>query len=141
MVRRIRQAAVIGSGVMGGGIAALLASAGIRTLLLDIVPKDLKEEEKQDPKARNRIVQAGLNGLRHASPALLMHPKDADRITIGNLEDDFNQLSRCDWIVEVVVEHLKVKQQLFQRIVLVDTMASLCPPIHPACRSKRSART
>ena len=57
MVRRINKAAVIGSGIMGGGIAALLAAAGVDVLLLDIVPFDLKEEEKKDPKARNRIVR------------------------------------------------------------------------------------
>ncbi len=116
MIRKIKQAAVIGSGVMGGGIAALLASAGIPTLLLDIVPMDLPEDQKNDPKARNRIVKAGFDGLRKASPALLMHPRDIDRIRIGNLEDDFDKLAQCDWIVEVVVENLKVKQDLFQRI-------------------------
>ena len=57
MARKIRQAAVIGSGVMGGGIAALLASAGVETLLLDIVPFDLGEAEKDDPLARNRIAE------------------------------------------------------------------------------------
>ena len=62
MVRRINKAAVIGSGIMGGGIAALLAAAGVDMLLLDIVPFDLKEEEKKDKKARNRIVTMGLEG-------------------------------------------------------------------------------
>ncbi len=116
MTRRIRQAAVIGAGVMGGGIAALLASAGIKTLLLDIVPPDLEDEEKNDPRARNRIVRAGFDAMRSANPALLMHPSDADLITIGNLEDDFDRLSGCDWIVEVVVENLKVKQELLKKI-------------------------
>lgn len=119
MVRKIKQAAVIGSGVMGGGIAALLASAGIRTVLMDIVPFALSEDEQNDPKARNRIVQAGLDGLKKASPALLMHPKDSDRISIGNLEDDFDQLAHCDWIVEVVVENLEIKRDLFKRIETV----------------------
>jgi 3-hydroxyacyl-CoA dehydrogenase len=116
MMRKIRQAAVIGSGVMGGGIAALLASAGIQTLLLDIVPFDLKDDEKDDPKARNRMVQKGLDTVRMSSPALLMAAKDVDLISIGNLEDDFDKLAQCDWIVEVVVENLKVKQDLFKRI-------------------------
>jgi len=116
MVRKIRQAAVIGSGVMGGGIAALLAGAGIRTFLLDIVPFDLKEEEKDDPVARNRIVKAGLDSVLMSSPSLLMQKKDINRITIGNLEDDFDRISDCDWIVEVVVENLKIKQDLFKRI-------------------------
>ena len=116
MVRKIRKAAVIGSGVMGGGIAALLASAGIETLMLDIVPFDLKEEEKKDPKARNRMVKAGYDNLLTIQPALLMQKKDIQRISIGNLEDDFEKLAACDWIVEVVVENLKVKQDLFKRI-------------------------
>ena len=116
MVRKIRQTAVIGSGVMGGGIAALLAGAGIKTFLLDIVPFDLKEEERDDPVARNRIVKAGLDAVLMSSPSLLMQKKDVDRITIGNLEDDFDIISDCDWIVEVVVENLKIKQDLFKRI-------------------------
>lgn len=116
MARKIRQAAVIGAGVMGGGIAALLASAGIKTLLLDIVPPNLKEEEKSDPKARNRFVLNGLEGIRKAKPAALMHPSAIDLIAIGNTEDDFGKLADCDWIVEVVVENLKIKQDLFKRI-------------------------
>lgn len=116
MIRKIRQAAVIGSGVMGGGIAALMASAGIKTLLMDIVPFDLKDDQKDDPRQRNRIVKAGLDAMGMAQPALLMHPKEMDLISIGNLEDDFDQLARCDWIVEVVVENVKIKQALFKRI-------------------------
>jgi 3-hydroxyacyl-CoA dehydrogenase len=116
MTRKIRQAAVIGSGIMGGGIAALLAGAGIKTLLLDIVPFDLTDAEKEDPAARNRIVKTGLDGVLMSHPSLFMQKKDVDRITIGNLEDDFDKISSCDWIVEVVVENLKIKQDLFKRI-------------------------
>ncbi len=116
MKRKIRKAAVIGSGVMGGGIAALLASAGVKTLLLDIVPFDLSEEEKKDPAARNRIVQFGLDTIKMSRPAALMHPSDVNLISIGNLEDDFDKLAECDWIVEVVVENLNVKRDLFKKI-------------------------
>ena len=116
MARKIRQAAVIGSGIMGGGIAALLAGAGIKTLLLDIVPFDLTDAEKEDPAARNRIVKTGLDAVLMSSPSLFMQKKDVDRITIGNLEDDFDKISSCDWIVEVVVENLKIKRDLFKRI-------------------------
>ena len=116
-MRRMEKAAVIGSGIMGGGIAALLASAGIPTLLLDIVPFDLKEEEKNDPKARNRIVQGGLDAAIKAKPPLFMDKKnDAELISIGNLEDDIDKLKDCDWIVEVVVEKLEIKQDLFKKI-------------------------
>jgi len=116
MRRKIRTAAVIGSGVMGGGIAALLAAAGVKTLLLDIVPFDLKAEEKNDPAARNRIVKAGLDAVLASSPSLLMQKKDVDRITIGNLEDDLDKLADVDWIIEVVVENLQIKKDLFNRI-------------------------
>ena len=80
MSRKIQSAAVIGSGIMGGGIAALLAGAGIKTLLLDIVPPNLKAEEKKDPPARNRIVKAGLDAALAIQPALFMSPRDAERI-------------------------------------------------------------
>jgi len=119
MKRIIKTAGVIGSGIMGGGIAALLASAGIKTLLLDIVPSDIPNDKENDPKSRNRIVQAGLDAVLNAKPALLMQKRDAARIQIGNLEDDFDRLADCDWIVEVVVENLGVKQDLLKRLETV----------------------
>jgi 3-hydroxyacyl-CoA dehydrogenase len=119
MARKIRQAAVIGSGIMGGGIAALLAGAGVKVLLLDIVPFDLKEEEKKDPAARNRIVKAGLDAALASSPSLFFNKKDAGRIAIGNLEDDIDKLAGCDWIVEVVVERLDIKRSLFEKVAKV----------------------
>ncbi len=119
MTRKIRKAAVIGSGIMGGGIAALLAGAGINVLLLDMVPIDLADKEKTDPAARNRIVQAGLTAALAASPSLFFTKKDAARISTGNLEDDFDKLADCDWIIEVIVENLKIKQNLFKRIEAV----------------------
>jgi len=125
MPRKIQSAAVIGSGIMGGGIAALLAGAGIKTLLLDIVPPNLKAEEKKDPPTRNRIVKAGLDAALAIQPALFMSPRDAERITIGNLEDDFAKIADCDWIVEVVVENLKVKQDLLKRIEPVRKKGSI----------------
>ncbi len=119
MVRHIRKAAVIGAGTMGGGIAALLASAGIHTLLLDIVPPDLSEDEKKDRIARNRIAKAGLDRAIMAQPPLFMHLDDTARITAGNLEDDVERLADCDWIIEAVVEDLGIKQNLFKRIETV----------------------
>ncbi|UCF92177.1 MAG: enoyl-CoA hydratase/isomerase family protein [Desulfobacterales bacterium] len=116
MPKKIRMAAVIGSGVMGGGIAALLAGAGVQTLLLDIVPLALKEEERNKPQARNRIVKAGLDAALLAQPPLFMTPQDVGRIAIGNLEDDFDKLADCDWIIEVVVENLRIKRDLLQRL-------------------------
>jgi 3-hydroxyacyl-CoA dehydrogenase len=117
MIRRIEKVGVIGSGIMGGGIAALCASARIPTVMLDIVPFDLKEEEKKNPAARNRIVKAGLEAQTKARPAAFMDKKfDPTVIETGNLEDDFGKLADCDIIFEVVVENLKIKQELFASI-------------------------
>ena len=116
MTRKIRQAAVIGSGIMGGGIAALLAGAGIKVQLLDIVPFDLKGDEKKDPIARNRIVKAGLDAALASAPSLFFNKKDAGLISIGNLEDDIDTLKECDWIIEVIVENLNIKRELFTKI-------------------------
>jgi 3-hydroxyacyl-CoA dehydrogenase len=106
---------------MGGGIAALLAAAGVKTLLLDMVPFDLKEEEKNDPAARNRIAKAGLDALLGSSPPLLMQKNDVERISIGNLADDFEKIADVDWVIEVVVENLQIKRDLLQRIEKVRT--------------------
>ena len=125
MIRKIRKAAVIGSGIMGGGIAAILAGAGVKVQLLDIVPFDLKEEEKNNPAARNRIVKAGFDAALGAMPALFYSPKDAGLVSIGNLEDDIQTLSECDWIVEVVVENLKIKKELFTKIEKVRKPGSI----------------
>ena len=119
MTKKIRKAAVIGSGIMGGGITALLAGAGVKVLLLDIVPFDLKEEEKNNPAARNRIVKAGLDAALASRPSLFMTKKDAALIETGNLEDNFDKLGTCDWIIEVVVERLDIKRELFKRIETV----------------------
>jgi len=116
MSRKISKAAVIGSGIMGGGIAALLAGAGVKVLLLDIVPFNLTDEEKKDPAARNRIVEAGMQAALKSQPALFYTKKQAALVSTGNLEDDFDKLADCDWICEVVVENLKIKQDLFKRI-------------------------
>ncbi|MEH0018516.1 MAG: 3-hydroxyacyl-CoA dehydrogenase NAD-binding domain-containing protein [Desulfobacter sp.] len=125
MVRKIRKAAVIGSGIMGGGIAALLAGAGVDVLLLDIVPFDLTDEEKNDPAARNRIVQAGMDAALASKPSLFFNKKDAARIAIGNLDDDIEKLADCDWIVEVVVENLKIKRDLFEKIAKIRKQGSV----------------
>jgi 3-hydroxyacyl-CoA dehydrogenase len=116
MIRKVRKAAVIGSGIMGGGIAALLAGAGVKVQLLDIVPFDLKDEEKNDPTARNRMVKAGLDAALASSPSLFFNKKDAGLISIGNLEDDIETLADCDWIIEVVVENLGIKRDLFAKV-------------------------
>ena len=126
MTRRIEKACVIGSGIMGGGIAALCASAGVKTLLLDIAPFNLTDEEKNDRKAKQRIVQAGLDAQLKAKPAAFMDKKhDLSLIELGNLTDDFDKIAECDIIFEVVVEDLKIKQDLFARLEKVRKPGSI----------------
>ena len=106
---RIDRAAVLGAGVMGATIAAHMANAGIRVLLLDVVPKDGGD--------RNRIAAAGLAALEKAKPAAAYLASNLALIEVGNLEDDLARLSDCDWVVEVVVENMAVKKQLLgQRV-------------------------
>jgi len=118
----IRKAAVLGAGTMGAAIAAHLAGCGIPTLLLDVVPTELTEEEKRgrltltDREVRDRIARQGLERVRQATPPPLYLPKDAERITIGNLADDLPRLTEVDWIVEAVVEDLQVKRGLLQQV-------------------------
>lgn len=113
---RIRKVGVLGAGVMGSGIAAHCAGAGVQVLLLDIVPPDLKPEEKNDRRARNRFADGGKERALKAKPAAFFTPKDAALIETGNLEDDLDKLATCDWIVEAVKEDAKVKQELFAKI-------------------------
>jgi 3-hydroxyacyl-CoA dehydrogenase len=125
MAYHIRKVGVIGAGTMGGGIAAHLANIGIPVVLLDMVPPDLNEAEKSNPKARNRIVQSLFDRMAKAKPANLARADRADLITLGNLEDDFDQLADCDWIVEVIIEQLAPKQALMERIEAVRKPGSI----------------
>lgn len=119
MTFRIHKVAVLGAGTMGGGIAAHLANIGIDVVLLDMVPPNLSEAERQDPKARNRIVNAGYERMAKARPANLAGTDRANFITLGNFEDDFDKIAGCDWIVEAIVEQLEPKQQLMARVEAV----------------------
>jgi len=122
LVKQIRKVAVIGSGVMGSGIAAHLVNCGIPTLMLDIVPKDLTEAEKakgltlEDRAVRNRIVEEAKKRLLKQKPAPLTHKDNLALLETGNLEDDIERIAEADWIIEVVVEKLEVKQQVFAQI-------------------------
>jgi 3-hydroxyacyl-CoA dehydrogenase len=121
-MKRIDQVAVLGAGVMGGTIAAHLANAGARVLLLDVVPKEPTAEERAagltlaDPAVRNRIATAGRAALEKMKPAPLFVPGALARIEVGNLEDDLPRLGTCDWVVEVVIENLEIKKRLLDRI-------------------------
>lgn len=113
---KIRKAAVLGAGVMGSAIAAHFAGAGITTELLDIVPPDLGDAEKPDPKARNRFAQTGLERALAAKPAAFYDTDAARLVRVGNLDDHLDRLADCDLVIEAVVENLAIKRALFEKI-------------------------
>ena len=115
-MRHIKKVAVLGSGIMGSGIACHLANVGMDVLLLDIVPFDITEEEKSDPRQRNRIVNDSLSKAIKSKPAPLYRKEYASRISTGNFDDDFERVKDCDWIIEVVVERLDIKKQIFENV-------------------------
>ncbi len=118
----IERAAVIGAGVMGAAIAAHLANAGIPTLLLDLKPDALTDEEAaagltlDDPRVALRNVKRGFDGALKAKPAALYNLRASQLITLGNLDDDLEQLEHVDWVIEAVIENLEIKQDLLARI-------------------------
>ena len=122
MNKHIKKVAVIGSGIMGSGIACHFANIGVEVLLLDIVPKSLNEKEEKagrslsDKVVRNRLVNDALAASLKSKPSPIYDQKFAQRISTGNLEDDLAQISKVDWIIEVVVERLDIKNQLFDSI-------------------------
>jgi 3-hydroxyacyl-CoA dehydrogenase len=122
MIRRINKVAVIGSGIMGSGIACHFANIGVEVLLLDIVPRELNDAEKakgktlEDPVVRNRMVNDNLKAALKSKPSPIYHKDFAKRIETGNLEDDLKKISNVDWIIEVVVERLDIKQKVFEQV-------------------------
>ncbi|MVM31775.1 3-hydroxyacyl-CoA dehydrogenase [Spirosoma sp. HMF4905] len=120
--RTIRRVAVLGSGIMGSRIAAHFANIGVDVLLLDIVPKEPNELEQAkglttaSPLVRNRIVTDAFQTMLKASPASLYSPKFADRIKLGNFDDNLKDISSFDWVIEVVVERLDVKRSVYERV-------------------------
>ena len=121
-IRRISKVAVIGSGIMGSGIACHFANIGVEVLLLDIAPNELNEKEKvkglalSDAAVRNRIVDTNLLQAIKSNPAPLYHADFIKRIHTGNLSDDISKIADVDWIIEVVVERLDIKQGVFEQI-------------------------
>ncbi|PKD20949.1 3-hydroxyacyl-CoA dehydrogenase [Salegentibacter salinarum] len=122
MKRRINKVAVIGSGIMGSGIACHFANIGVEVLLLDIVPRELNEKEKkkgltlEDKQVRDRLVNESLQSALKSKPSPIYHKDFANRIETGNMEDDISKVSEVDWIIEVVVERLDIKQQVFENL-------------------------
>ena len=114
MEKRIEKTVVLGAGTMGSRIAAHFANAGVPCVLLDIVPANLPAEA---PSAeRNRIVRAGLEAARKSKPAAFFTSSLADKIAIGNFEDDLARCAEADWIIEVVAENLEIKRKLLGRV-------------------------
>ncbi|MBM7600644.1 3-hydroxyacyl-CoA dehydrogenase [Virgibacillus halotolerans] len=122
MKQSIKRAAVLGSGVMGSGIAAHLANVGIPTIMLDVVPRGLTKAEAQkgftleDSQVRNRVAAQSKKALIKQKPSPLTTKENLDLIEVGNMDDDMEKLADVDWIIEVVVENLDVKKQVFANV-------------------------
>lgn len=112
--RAIKKVAVLGSGVMGSRIAAHFAGIGVQVILLDIQPKDLPENAKHAEK--NKIVNDALSAAAKSSPSPLYTKDVLKRITTGNFTDNMKDIATCDWVIEVVVERLDIKQSIFEQV-------------------------
>jgi 3-hydroxyacyl-CoA dehydrogenase len=129
--RRIKKIAIIGSGIMGSGIACHFANIGVEVLLLDIVPRELNDIEKakgltlEHKAVRNRIVNDSLTASLKSKPSPIYHQSFSNRITTGNLEDDISKVANVDWIMEVVVERLDIKKQVFEKLEKYRTPGTL----------------
>jgi len=122
MIRRINKVAVLGSGVMGSGIACHFANIGLEVLLIDIVPRELNDKEKKeglaisDKVVRNRIVNDALAASLKSKPSPIYNKSFAKRIATGNFDDDLAKIKDYDWVIEVVVERLDIKQSVFENV-------------------------
>ncbi len=122
MKRNIKKVAVIGSGIMGSGIACHFANIGVEVLLLDIVPRELTEAEQkkgltlESKDVRNKIVNEHLTNALKSKPSPIYHQSFASRITTGNTTDDMAKIADVDWIIEVVVERLDIKKLVFEQV-------------------------
>ena len=118
-MKRINRVAILGAGTMGARIAAHFANAGVPSYLLDIVPPDA------DVPARNKIATAGLDAAKKSKPAAFFNAALADKISIGNFEDDLQRIKDADWIIEVVAENLEIKRNLLARVAQVRKPGSI----------------
>lgn len=122
MNRVIKKVAVLGSGIMGSRIACHFANIGVQVLLLDIVPKELTEEEQKKglsldhPLVRNRIVNSAFQSAVASKPSPLFDLKKAELIKTGNFDDNMKDISSCDWVMEVVVENLEIKKKVYDQV-------------------------
>lgn len=131
MKRHINSVTVLGSGIMGSRIACHFANIGVNVLLLDIVPKELTDEEKKNgltidsPAFRNRIVNAAFQNTLKSNPAPLYKKTFASRIKTGNFSDHMKGISSCNWVIEVVVENLDIKKKIFDEVEKFRTPGTL----------------
>ncbi len=115
MTRRIiKKVAVLGSGVMGSRIACHFAGVGLQVILLDIVPAEAKESDNKQ--ARNKLVNEALQAAVKSNPSPIYHKDVINKITTGNFDDNLEDINGCDWVIEVVVERLDIKQSLFEKV-------------------------
>ncbi len=131
MKRPIKKVAVIGSGIMGSGIACHFANIGVEVLLLDIIPRELNAVETakgltlESKVVRNRIVNDSLMASLRSKPSPIYNQKFANRISTGNLDDDISKIKDVDWVIEVVVERLDIKKIVFEKIEKYRTPGTL----------------
>jgi len=122
MKRPIKKIAIIGSGIMGSGIACHFANIGVEVLLLDIIPRELNDAEKakgltlENKSVRNRLVNDSLKASLKSKPSPIYNQKFASRISTGNLDDDLHKIKDVDWVIEVVIERLDIKKSVFEKI-------------------------
>ena len=114
MKRVIKKIAVLGSGVMGSRIACHFAGIGVQVLLLDIVPKDTSTDAK--PALKNKIVNDALTAAIKSNPSPVYTKDVVKKITTGNFDDNMKDIAHCDWIIEVVIERLDIKQQVYEKV-------------------------
>lgn len=148
MKRIIKKVAILGSGVMGSRIACHFANIGVEVLLLDIVPKELNEQEikkglsLEDKAVRNRLVNSALESALKAKPSPLYDASFISRISTGNFEDDLIRIKDFDWVMEVVVERLDIKQSLFEKVEQFRKPGTLITsntsgiPMHLMCKGR-----
>lgn len=113
---KIKNVVVLGSGVMGSGIACHLANVGLKVLMLDLLPPNLSPDEKDNSKLRNSVAQTALDKSIKSKPAPLYKKSYSSRISVGNFEDHFENINEADWIIEVVVERLDIKKMIFEKV-------------------------
>jgi 3-hydroxyacyl-CoA dehydrogenase len=112
--RIIKKVAVLGSGIMGSRIALHFAGVGVPVLLLDMVPAEAKENSNKT--ARNKLVNEALQTALKSNPSPVYHKEAAANVSTGNFDDNLKDIQSCDWIIEVVVERLDIKQSLYEKV-------------------------